>query len=70
MADRELYKFVGVNPEKMRILVNKSSVHFRADFEPIAKKIIVAKSDGAMSTNMDELTWKKIDKKVKLMPPK
>ena len=39
MADRELYKFVGVNPEKMRILVNKSSVHFRADFEPIAKKL-------------------------------
>ena len=69
MADRELYKFVGVNPEKMRILVNKSSVHFRADFEPIAKEIIVAKSDGAMSTNMDELNWKKINKKVKLMPP-
>ena len=70
MADRELYKFIGVNPEKMRILVNKSSVHFRADFEPIAKEIIVAKSDGAMSTNMDELTWKKINKKIKLMPPK
>ena len=36
MADQEMYRFVGIEPRDEAILVNKSSVHFRADFEPIA----------------------------------
>lgn len=37
-----MYRYVGINPRA--ILVNKSSVHFRADFTPIAEKILVAKA--------------------------
>jgi hypothetical protein len=42
MLDRELYRCVGLQPETMKLLVNKSSVHFRADFAPIASRVLVA----------------------------
>ena len=44
MLDRELYRCVGIQPEAMKLLVNKSSVHFRADFSPIASHILVARA--------------------------
>ena len=34
MLDRNLFRVGGVQPEEMSILVVKSSVHFRADFQP------------------------------------
>src|SRR5262249_54357426 len=39
LADQAMYRFVGIEPTEQMILVNKSSVHFRADFEPIAEKL-------------------------------
>jgi microcystin degradation protein MlrC len=44
MLDRELYRCVGLQPETMKLLVNKSSVHFRADFAPIASRVLVARA--------------------------
>ena len=41
MADQAMYRFVGIEPTERNILVNKSSVHFRADFAPIAEEILV-----------------------------
>src|ERR1700761_7858433 len=38
LADQAMYRYVGIEPTEQAILVNKSSVHFRADFEPIAGK--------------------------------
>jgi microcystin degradation protein MlrC len=40
LADQSMYRYVGIEPTEQAILVNKSSVHFRADFEPIAEKIL------------------------------
>ena len=40
LADQAMYRYVGIEPTEQAILVNKSSVHFRADFEPIAETII------------------------------
>ncbi len=61
MLDREYFRFLGVEPEKMKILVNKSSVHFRADFTPIASHILVAKSPGPMAADPADLPWKHLD---------
>ena len=44
MLDRNLFRVGGVQPEEMSILVVKSSVHFRADFQPIAHEVLVAKA--------------------------
>lgn len=60
MLDRELFRCVGVDPERMKILVNKSSVHFRADFAPIAEAILVAKAPGPMAAEPADLPWRKL----------
>ncbi|MFO1138752.1 MAG: M81 family metallopeptidase [Paracoccus sp. (in: a-proteobacteria)] len=57
MADRNFYRMVGIEPERQRILVNKSSVHFRADFAPIAETILVATAPGAMPLCPSSLPW-------------
>ena len=53
-ADQEMFRHVGIEPRQQRILALKSSVHFRADFEPIAREVLVvaaprpAKADPTM----------------------
>ena len=60
MLDREFYRFVGIEPEQMKVLVNKSSVHFRADFAPIASHILVAKAAGPMAVDPADLPWTRL----------
>lgn len=60
MLDREFYRFVGIEPEQMKVLVNKSSVHFRADFAPIASHILVAKAPGPMAADPADLPWTRL----------
>jgi microcystin degradation protein MlrC len=60
MLDRALYRCVGIEPERMKILVNKSSVHFRADFAPIAQQILVARAPGPMSADPADLPWTRL----------
>ena len=47
LADQAMYRYVGIEPTEQKILVNKSSVHFRADFEPIAEKLLLCAAPGA-----------------------
>ena len=44
--DQALFRHVGIEPAECRILVLKSSVHFRADFQPIAEAVLVAAAPG------------------------
>jgi microcystin degradation protein MlrC len=60
MLDLDLYRFLGVEPTQMKLLVNKSSVHFRAAFTPIASTILVAKAPGPMAADPGDLPWKKL----------
>ena len=39
-ADREMFRHLGVEPEQTPIMVLKSTVHYRADFQPIAAEIL------------------------------
>ncbi len=68
MLDRELYRVGGVEPEQMKILVNKSSVHFRADFSPIAQSILVAESPGPMVADPASLPWKRLTPGIRIRP--
>ena len=67
-ADQEMFRYVGIEPTTQSILVNKSSVHFRADFAPIAQEIITAKAPGAMAADPSEFPWTKLRKGVRLKP--
>jgi microcystin degradation protein MlrC len=68
MLDRELFRFLGLTPETMKILVNKSSVHFRADFTGIASHILVGKASGPMAADPFDLPWQKINPAMALSP--
>jgi microcystin degradation protein MlrC len=68
MLDRVLYRVAGIEPENMSILVNKSSVHFRADFEPIAERVLVAKAPGPMIADPADIPWTKLKKGIRLKP--
>ncbi len=68
LADQEMYRFIGVEPTAAAILVNKSSVHFRADFTPIAEEVIVAKAPGPMAADPTDLHWTKLRRGTRLKP--
>ncbi len=68
MLDLDFYRFLGVEPEEMKILVNKSSVHFRAAFEPIASKVLVAKAPGPMAADPADLPWRRLPSQVARRP--
>ncbi len=68
LADQEMYRYVGIEPTTQAILVNKSSVHFRADFTPIAHAVLVAKAPGAMPADPRDLPWTKLRVGMRLSP--
>jgi microcystin degradation protein MlrC len=68
MADQEMYRFVGIEPTEQAILVNKSSVHFRADFTPIAEQILVCKAPGPMLADPGDFPWKNLAPGIKVKP--
>ncbi len=68
LLDRELFRFVGIAPEAMKILVVKSSNHFRADFTPIASEIIVAKAAGPMAADPADLPWRRLSPGTRTRP--
>ena len=68
MADREMFRFVGVVPEEMDLLVVKSSTHFRADFAPIARDILVACAPGPMPLNPADLPFTRLRAGLRLSP--
>ncbi|WP_377001274.1 MlrC C-terminal domain-containing protein, partial [Bordetella pertussis] len=58
--DRNLIRLGGIDPEDLAILVVKSSVHFRADFEPIAHAVLIAKAPGPMQADPADLPWTRL----------
>ena len=68
MADREMYRFVGIEPESQAILVNKSSVHFRADFDGIAETILTCTAPGPMPVSPASLPFRNLSPGMRLEP--
>lgn len=68
MLDRNLFRVGGVQPEEMAILVVKSSVHFRADFQPIAQDVLVAKAPGPMQADPADLPWTRLQPGIRIKP--
>lgn len=60
LLDRGLYTALGVDCALMKIIVNKSAVHFRADFAPIASHILVARAAGQMAADPADFAWTKL----------
>jgi microcystin degradation protein MlrC len=68
LADQEMYRFVGIEPREQDILVVKSSVHFRADFAPIAAAVLVCAAPGPMPIDPAVLPWRRLTPGLRLSP--
>ncbi|MBI10679.1 MAG: microcystin degradation protein MlrC [Rhodospirillaceae bacterium] len=68
LADQAMYRFIGIEPTDQNILVNKSSVHFRADFAPIAEEILVCAAPGPMIADPANLPWQRLRSGIRLNP--
>ena len=58
--DAEIWRHVGVGPERLDILVVKSTNHFRADYEPMASYVIPVDSPGLAAMNPRRYDYKRI----------
>ncbi|MGQ0674865.1 MAG: M81 family metallopeptidase [Rhodospirillales bacterium] len=67
-ADQAMFRHVGIDPPGMKILGLKSSVHFRADFQPLAEAILVVAAPGVVHADLTKLKWKKLRPGVRLSP--
>ncbi|MBM3556639.1 MAG: M81 family metallopeptidase, partial [Alphaproteobacteria bacterium] len=67
-ADQMQFRHVGAEPKAARILGLKSSVHFRADFQPIAERVLVTAAPGAAPMDPRGLPYRRLRKGVRLYP--
>lgn len=67
-CDREQFRDVGVEPGDVPILALKSTVHFRADFQPIAAAVLCVVSPGAHVSDPVELPYKRLRAGVRKRP--
>jgi microcystin degradation protein MlrC len=67
-ADQEMFRHVGIEPSKVAILALKSTVHFRADFQPIAATILTVQSPGAHLTDPVDFPYRNLRRGIRLRP--
>ncbi|MFM1990765.1 MAG: hypothetical protein RJA99_3722 [Pseudomonadota bacterium] len=67
-ADQEMFRHVGIEPIRQRVVALKSSVHFRADFQPIAREVLVVRSPGPALADPAEFAWRKLRRGVRMRP--
>ena len=66
--DQALFTHLGVRPAKQKILALKSSVHFRADFQPIAAEVIVVAAPGPVVADPAVLPFTRLRPSLRLRP--
>ncbi|WP_158096024.1 M81 family metallopeptidase [Cloacibacillus sp. An23] len=62
--DLEVYRRMGIEPSEKKLLVVKSSMHFRASFGAIAKSIINIDCPGLLSSNFKNFTYKHLQRPI------
>ena len=59
-ADQAMFRHLGIDPARQRILVLKSSVHFRADFAQLAREILIVAASGENVADLSQLHYQKL----------
>jgi microcystin degradation protein MlrC len=67
-ADRAMFHHLGLDPADENILALKSTVHFRADFEPIAGTVLVVAAPGPNPADHRMLPYRRLRDGVRRMP--
>jgi len=66
--DLAMIRHLGIEPTSQKILAVKSTVHFRADFDPIAAETLVVISPGANYCRLGEIKYRNLRPGVRLEP--
>jgi microcystin degradation protein MlrC len=66
--DQEQFRHVGIEPSTVPILALKSTVHFRADFQPIAETVLCVLSPGAHVSDPVELPYEHLRAGIRMRP--
>ncbi|MBR0653479.1 M81 family metallopeptidase [Plastoroseomonas arctica] len=66
--DQALLRHIGIKPSEQKILALKSSVHFRADFQPIAANVIIAAAPGPVVADPSTLPFTHLRDGLRLRP--
>ena len=67
--DPEMIRFVGVEPLCEKIVVVKSTIHYRAAFEPIASEIVEVDAPGLSSSNLARFAFRRIRRPIFPLDP-
>jgi RimJ/RimL family protein N-acetyltransferase len=67
--DPEMIRFVGIDPLAEKILAVKSTIHYRAAFEPIAREIIEVDAPGLSSSNLGRFAFTRIRRPIYPLDP-
>lgn len=67
-ADAAMFRHVGAEPADARVLVLKSSVHFRADFGDLASRIVLVEAPGPNIADPSRLPFTKLPPDKRLRP--
>ena len=57
--DLEVFRSHGIAPEEQKILITKSSVHFRASFGTVAREMIVLALPGMNFQRAEDIKFRK-----------
>ncbi|RAI60257.1 M81 family metallopeptidase [Roseicella frigidaeris] len=66
--DQALFTHIGVEPAAQKIVALKSSVHFRAHFQPIAERVIVVAAPGPVVADPAVLPFTRLRPGLRLRP--
>ncbi|MGI9333897.1 MAG: M81 family metallopeptidase [Gammaproteobacteria bacterium] len=66
--DRAIFTHIGIDLERTRIVAVKSTVHFRADFEPMAGQVLLVEAPGAHPCRLDKIPYQNLRPGVRLGP--
>ena len=67
-ADQAHFRHLGIEPETMDLVVVKSSVHFRNDFEALSSRIMIVASPGEVYADPASLDYKNLRPAMKITP--
>lgn len=67
-ADQAILRHLGVEPATKRLLALKSSVHFRADFEPLAAEVLIVAAPGANGADPASLPFRNLRPELRRRP--
>jgi len=66
--DRAYFRHIGLTPEAVRLIVVKSTVHFRAEFDPIAQQTVLVAVPGALKSDLSKVPYQHLRSGVRLGP--